>query len=199
MSPPSPPGSVLLDRPAMVTLVRLARRAVEEVVHLGQLPLVAAESLAPALREERGCFVTLTRHGALRGCIGNVLARGPLFQRVRENARAAAQRDSRFDPVRADELPEIEVEVSVLTAPRPLGFTSPEDLLRRLRPGRDGVVLHVGGRTATFLPQVWEKFCRANEFLDQLSAKAGGAPDAWRQPGTFVTTYEAQVLSEAAA
>ena len=113
-----------------------------------------------------------------------------------ENTRAAALRDARFSPVTADELETIEIEISVLAPPQPLAFASPAELLARLEPGRDGVVLELGARRATFLPQVWEKLPDKAKFLDQLALKAGGAPGDWRLPGTAVRIYQVEHFSE---
>jgi AmmeMemoRadiSam system protein A len=179
------------------TLVELARRAIRDSNATGQTPAVDEATLTPALRAPRGCFVTLTRRGKLRGCIGNLLPHEPLFQSVMHNACGAAFRDSRFPPVSGDELPELEVEISVLSKPLPLDYSEPGELLHRLCPGVDGVVLNVGGRTATFLPQVWEKIPDPAEFLDQLARKAGLPADAWRDPTATVLTYQAESFEDA--
>ena len=135
-----------------------------------------------AFRARRACFVTLTEHGDLRGCIGSIFPEESLYQAVIRRARSAATEDPRFSPVRRDELKEIEVEVSVLTVPQRLAFSSPEDLLAKLRPGVDGVVLRVGDHQATYLPQVWEKLPDKRVFMDELAEKAGLPAAAWRQP-----------------
>jgi AmmeMemoRadiSam system protein A len=113
-----------------------------------------------------------------------------------DNAVSAAMRDTRFLPVRPEELPQIEVEISVLTTPAPLAFSSPEDLLAKLHPHQDGVVLQVEGRGATYLPQVWEQIPDKVQFLNSLAQKAGCAPDAWRKPGTQVHIYHVESFSE---
>jgi AmmeMemoRadiSam system protein A len=140
--------------------------------------------------------VTLTVGGELRGCIGNIFPERPLAEDVIQNARNAALHDPRFSPVTADELGKIEVEVSVLSVPAKLQFSSPEDLLQKLRPQQDGVVLTVRGRRATFLPQVWEQLPDANDFLRHLSSKAGLSADAWRQPGTEIMIYHVDAFKE---
>jgi len=177
-------------------LLDLARRTVREAVATGGLPAASTEGLAPELTAARGCFVTLTKRGDLRGCIGNILPQGPLVRAVLENARSAALRDPRFDPVAAREVDGLEIEISVLTEPQPLFFSSPEDLLRRLQPGKDGVVLQMGRRSATFLPQVWEQLPDKTEFLDHLAEKAGCAPGAWRESGTTVLIYQVEAFKE---
>jgi AmmeMemoRadiSam system protein A len=176
-------------------LLALAREAVRRAVSGEPLPGVAGCQVPPRLTRPSGCFVTLTRAGELRGCVGNLEPRWPLWQAVVENA-AAATRDGRFSPVTRDELDTLELEISVLTVPAPLPFASPEDLLARLTPGRDGVVLEFGPRRATFLPQVWEKLPDRRRFLEELSLKAGAAADAWRRPGAGVSTYRVEHFSE---
>ncbi len=177
-------------------LLDLARRTVREVAATGRLPPAPSSDLAPELTAARGCFVTLTKGGELRGCIGNLQAQGPLIRSVVENARNAAVRDPRFRPVTASEVDRLEIEISVLTEPKPLLYRTPEDLLRRLRPGVDGVVLQMGSRGATYLPQVWEQIPDPKEFLNQLAEKAGCAPGAWREPDTAVFTYQVESFKE---
>lgn len=177
-------------------LLQLARKSLIEVVTNGRLPNVNATEFSARCSEEKGCFVTLTKKGVLRGCIGNILPNGPLWKSVMENARNAALRDYRFPPVQKEELNDIEIEISVLTVPQPLKFDSPEDLIRKLRPHKDGVVLELGLRSATYLPQVWEQLPEPVQFLSNLSMKAGGGPDDWRRPGTKVLTYQVEAFKE---
>jgi uncharacterized protein len=177
-------------------LVRLARQTLEEVVRHQRLPEVDAASFSSRLRQPSGCFVTLEIQGQLRGCIGHILPQEALYQAVMDNANSAALRDTRFSPVTPEELPRIEVEVSVLTVPQPLSFNSPADLLAKLVPNRDGVVLSIGFRRATFLPQVWEKLPDPERFLQQLSMKAGLDADDWRRPETSVQIYHVQAFKE---
>jgi AmmeMemoRadiSam system protein B/AmmeMemoRadiSam system protein A len=177
-------------------LLQLVRRTIRSVTSGGGLPEVPDSIVPAACRAERGCFVTLTAHGRLRGCIGSLSADQPLPRAVAENARNAALRDSRFSPVTADEVDELHIEISVLTEPRPLKFQSPDDLLAKLHPLLDGVVLKLGARRATFLPQVWEQLPDQAEFLNHLSAKAGCAADAWRGPEVSVSTYRVEAFAE---
>lgn len=179
------------------TLLGLARESLLEFVRTGGQPRVNESSLTPSLRELRSCFVTLHHHGELRGCIGNTQARDPLFHAVINNARGAAFRDTRFSSVRGTEIPELEIEISVLTEPIPLAFASPEDLLSKLRPNVDGVLLKVEGRTATFLPQVWEKIPAPADFMDELSRKARFPASAWQERGTVVSTYQVESFTSA--
>ena len=177
-------------------LLDLARKTVRESVETGRHPQIPPDGLAAKFTDHKGCFVTLTERGELRGCIGYIVAQGPLYKAVIENARNAALEDPRFPPVSPAEVDRLEIEVSVLTAPQPLFFASPEDLLRKLRPHQDGVVLRIGGRGATYLPQVWDQLPDKADFLDHLAEKAGCAPDAWRQPGVSVFIYHVEAFKE---
>jgi uncharacterized protein len=177
------------------TLLVLARRSVVQAARREDAPEVP-DGIAAHLRQEKGAFVTLTKGGELRGCIGDIFPEEPLVLAVINNARNAALRDPRFSPVTPDELGAIAIEVSVLSVPKPLPFSSPEDLLAKLRPNVHGVVLHVEGSRATFLPQVWEQLPDKVDFLNHLSAKAGREPDAWRGTGTEVQTYTAEAFEE---
>lgn len=176
-------------------LLGLARDSLRQAV-LGGKPVTVPAGVSQRLLVSRGCFVTLTVRGELRGCIGNIFPEKPLAQAVIDNACLAALNDSRFSPVTPDEVARIEIEVSVLTLPAPLRFDSPEELSSKLRPHRDGVVLKIGLHRATFLPQVWEQLPDANDFLNHLSAKAGLTPQAWREPGTEIMTYQVDAFKE---
>ncbi|MBN2506741.1 MAG: AmmeMemoRadiSam system protein A [Verrucomicrobia bacterium] len=179
-------------------LLRLARQTLEEVTRRGTLPEVPAGDLSPTLAAPAACFVTLTQFGRLRGCIGHIHPQEPLCQAVIDNTRNAALRDSRFPPVQPHETAELIIEISILTEPQPLAFVSPEELLRKLRPRTDGVVLHLGGRSATFLPQVWEHVPDTADFLDRLALKAGGQPPDWRSPQARIATYQVESFREQA-
>jgi len=177
-------------------LLGLARRALRAAAAGGELPTVPADSLNPKFTAPAGCFVTLTKRGELRGCIGYITAQGPLYRAVIENARNAAVQDPRFAPVTPREVDQLEIEISVLSEPAPLFFSSPEDLLRRLHPGVDGVVLQMGRRGATYLPQVWEQIPDKEEFLNHLAEKAGCDPSDWRGPDTTVFIYHVEAFKE---
>jgi AmmeMemoRadiSam system protein A len=174
-------------------LLRLARAAVEAGVRGERAPAAAAlAGGAPpdCCAEARGVFVTLHRHGALRGCIGYIEGVRPLGEAVVENALSAAFRDPRFLPLTADELEGLSVEVSVLTPLRPVPGPAAIEVPRH------GVVLSRDGRRAVFLPQVaaeqgWDR----DTLLSQLALKAGLPRDAWRQGATFLV-FEAQVFAE---
>jgi AmmeMemoRadiSam system protein A len=176
-----------------LTLLRLARQAVVLAAHDRPLPPVESES--PALQAEGCAFVTLTRDGALRGCIGGLEAFQPLAADVWEHAYAAAREDPRFQPVRPEELPGIRIEVSRLTEPTRL-TVPPGERLGSLRPGLDGVILRRGRMRATFLPQVWEKVPDPEVFLEMLCDKAGLARAAWRDDDVELFVYQVESFAE---
>ena len=178
------------------TLLHLARQALEYAVHGKELPLLDPAGLTPALQEEGASFVTLTERGELRVCIGALQPYQPLAEDVREHAIAAALQDYRFPPVRPDELAKIEIEVSRLTVPQPLDYTAPADLLDKLHPAVDGVILRDGLHRATFLPQVWEKIPDKAGFLDQLCTKMGASHDLWRRKHLEVLIYQVEEFHE---
>lgn len=157
------------------TLLTLARNAIAE--RFGQAQSPADD--CPELHKPGATFVTLTQHDNLRGCIGSLEAWRPLVQDIHENALAAAFRDPRFEPLRADELPITRVEVSLLTPAQPIFFTSEADALAQLRPEIDGVIFTAGQRRSTFLPQVWEQLPGPASFMAHLKQKAGLPANYW--------------------
>jgi AmmeMemoRadiSam system protein B/AmmeMemoRadiSam system protein A len=162
------------DDPGEV-LIPIARSAIGDILGLG---FQTAEHHA-FLHEQGACFVTLTRHGNLRGCIGTLQAHRKLLEDVKTNAKAAAFLDPRFEPLTATEFQSTLVEVSLLSPSEPLSFASEEEAIAALRPGIDGVVLQYGQHRGTFLPQVWEQLVEPREFLAHLKRKAGLSPDFW--------------------
>ncbi len=177
-------------------LLSLARQTIASVLAGREAPEVDLNAVSEDLRRPGASFVTLTIGGELRGCIGSIEARRPLVLDVRENAVAAAFHDPRFPPMSPQELDRTHIEISVLTPPQPLQYDDPVDLLIRLRPGVDGVIIERGWHRATFLPQVWEKLPDPREFLAHLCLKAGLPPDDYRRPGLRVYTYQVESFEE---
>jgi len=181
-------------------LVTLARSTLMEAFGL-PLPPADADRMRSALSDASfqvpsATFVTLKRKGQLRGCIGTLSASDPLAEGVRRNAVNAAFHDPRFPPLTEKEIEQVEVEVSVLSEPRPLPFSDPEDLLRKLQPNVDGVIIRQGHASATFLPQVWEQLPKKEDFLGHLCLKAGLPRDAWKRGRIEVSTYQVQYFEE---
>ena len=156
-------------------LLRLARDAIASAFGHTPAPLPTDAWL----QEPGAAFVTLTRDGELRGCIGSLEAHRPLIDDVRANARAAAFHDPRFAPLSARELDAVRVEVSLLSPLQPIAFADEADAIAQLRPGVDGVLLEQGLNRGTFLPQVWEQLPEPRQFMAHLKMKAGLPPDFW--------------------
>ena len=167
---PSPDhGELLLD---------LAQAALLDALHQPGAPAVPAP-LPAWLDEARGAFVTLTVDGRLNGCIGQIDRPEPLRTAIGRLARDAAFRDPRLPALRAEDLPGLEIEVSVLSPLDPIAFADRQDLLAQLRPGTDGLLIAAGPRRAVFLPDVWDQLPAPDAFLGHLLAKAGFPLDAW--------------------
>jgi len=178
------------------TLLHLAREALELGVRGKKLPKIDPSKLTNTLRENGATFVTLTINTELRGCIGTIQAYQPLAEDVREHAVAAALEDPRFARVEEDELRQIHIEVSRLTRPVPLEYLNTDDLLSKLRPNVDGVILSDGLHRAVFLPEVWEKLPSHKEFLDHLCYKMGVSPGLWRMKHLDVSVFQAEAFHE---
>ena len=178
------------------TLLKLARAALEAGVRRRPLPDPKKTELTPALSARGASFVTLTVKGNLRGCIGALEPYQSLAEDVVEHAVAAALDDYRFPPVQEAELSGIAIEVSRLTTAVPLDYQDPDDLLNKLRPGVDGIILRDGSRRATFLPQVWDQLPDKMEFLSHLCMKMGSSSDVWRKKHLEVLIYQVEEMHE---
>ena len=171
-------------------LLSLARRALE--AHFaGEPPPRLTSDRSEAFGEPRALFVTFRRHGRLRGCIGTLAPDGDLPRMVGVFALRAALEDPRFPPLSPAELPECAIEISVLTAPRPLERTEDVEV------GRDGLIVEAGGRSGLLLPQVAVEWGFDREaFLAETCRKAGLSYDTWQKPGTRVWVFQAEVFGE---
>ena len=176
-------------------LVRTARQTIETYLQEGKTP--PAPKVPSRLRECCGVFVTLTKHGELRGCIGHPMPTTPLIDAVIDSAVSSATRDPRFPSVEPEELQEIEVEVSVLSKPEIVRVKHPREYPSSIVIGRDGLIVECEGYAGLLLPQVpvewgWD----AEEFLSHACMKAGLAPDSWLDKNVGVSRFSAQVFSE---
>lgn len=161
-------------------LLPIARASIAEVLGINrQIDATLLDENAGWLQDKAACFVTLTRQGELRGCIGTLEAHRSLLDDVRANARSAAFHDPRFAPLKTKELDHIDIEVSLLSVAQPLLFDDEQDALRQLQPGIDGLVFEFGRYRSTFLPQVWQQLPDSREFMAQLKRKAGLSSDFW--------------------
>jgi len=162
-------------------MLNLAREALAWYLKYREIPDPKPQELTDNLKEKRPCFVTLTNKGRLRGCIGLFEFDRPLYKNIIERAILAATEDTRMPiSVYYDELKEIKIEISVLTEPKELKFSSPEDLLNKLTPLVDGVILYTQYGESTYLPQVWEGLPDKEAFLSSLCSKHGAPEDYWR-------------------
>ena len=189
------------DRPALPksarrTLLAAAREAMSGTLENGTAPAISSALFPWPLRARRASFVTLMANRELRGCVGTAEPCRALVEDVAHNARAAAFHDRRFPALTAaEELDALTISVSVLGVRRPLPFETDEDLLEKLVPGRDGLVIGNGGRRGLFLPQVWDSLPDPRDFLAHLKAKAelgAGALPA----GTTAHRFSAESFGE---
>ncbi len=177
-------------------MLHIAREALTAAAAQLDRPKITLDTLPPSLRDERACFVTLNEHGEQRGCTGTVFPRRALGEEISVSAVHSAIYDPRFAPVTPDEVPLIQIEISVLTLPTVLNFATPAELISQLRRGVDGVLIQKSGMRATYLPQVWDNFSNAADFLASLCRKAGLPADTWKQPGMKAEVYQTIVFEE---
>lgn len=185
-------GAAALTDQEKQTLLRLARHTLETFLETGRAPEDLSDfEITSALKEDLGAFVTLKIDNRLRGCIGYLKGIQPLYKAVMENTISAASRDPRFPPVQSKEASKIHMEISVLS---PLVRVLD---LEEIKVGRDGLIITLGGRRGTLLPQVpveygWSR----QEFLEHTCMKAGLPRDAYKKTATVIERYSAQVFSE---
>ncbi len=160
-------------------LIHVARRSIEHGLETGHPFVPDPADYAPPLQAKRACFVTLMSGDTLRGCIGTLEQEMPLIIAVAQTAYSAAFRDPRMPSVQCDELDTITISISILSDLYPLVFESEKELLAKIRPGIDGLLLKEGNRTGTLLPSVWENISDPVEFLQSLKMKAGLNPFYW--------------------
>jgi len=166
-------------------LLQVARHAIGFGLAHARAPEIDSDAYSEALRLHRASFVTLKLAGKLRGCMGTLNAYQSVVEDVCEHAFMAAFSDPRFSAVNATEAPLLDVSLSVLSERSRIDFASETDLLGKLRPLVDGLILIRGAQRATFLPAVWASLPEPKSFLEQLKRKASLSPDdhdyeAWR-------------------
>ncbi len=181
--------SPLADREKQL-LLEVARRALTAGVERREsIPDFPDDEV---LRQPGGAFVTLHRRGRLRGCVGQLPSKDPLIEVVAHCAKAAALEDQRFKPVRAEEVAEIEIELSILS---PLQDTT----LEKIEAGKHGLVVSRGWQRGVLLPQVATEFkWQAARFLEETCVKAGLEREAWQDPHTRIQAFTAEVFSDSA-
>ena len=171
----------LFNQEEQENLLQLAHDSVEYGITHGKALPVAVSKFNAHLQEHGAAFVTLEKHGQLRGCIGSVEAYRPLVEDVAKNAWSAAFRDPRFGQVTQTEFHNLHFEISILTKSQSMQFSSEVDLKQQIVPGKDGLILQDGYQRGLFLPAVWEKLPDVDSFLSQLKQKAGLSADHWSE------------------
>jgi len=172
-------------------LLKLARQAIADGISSVKTTYNDPILALPELLRPAAVFVTLHKHGKLRGCIGTTVAHMPLREAIVEYAQAAAFDDPRFPQVTADELPELHIEISVLSPMRPISSA------KEIIPGVHGVTVRMGRRAGLFLPQVWEQLPDLESFLGYLCAEKAGLPyDAWRNPECELRVFTVHAFEE---
>jgi len=182
-----------LNKANQQRLLDLAKSSIQHGLQTGRPIKVSLDDYPSELTEQRATFVTLQTNHQLRGCIGMLEAVRPLAEDIAENAFSAAFNDSRFPPLKAHELDDLEIHLSLLTPAEPVSFSSEQDLLSQLQPGIDGLILEEGLRRGTFLPSVWESLPEPEQFLKHLKQKAGLPPDYWSK-NIRIYRYQAEII-----
>jgi uncharacterized protein len=178
-----------------LTALRLARNAIES--ELLRSPLGRKDQLTPLFSEEGAVFVTIkTKEGALRGCVGSLIAHRSLYDDIIENSLSSAFKDPRFPPLNITELPFIKIEISLLKTPSELNYSGADDLLNKIVPNEDGLIIKYEDAQATFLPSVWEEISQKEEFISRLCQKAGLEADFWKSGKLEIYVYKAEKFSE---
>ena len=173
--------------------IRLARGALEHAVL--KKPVIKLK-LTPIFNAKRGVFVTLTRAGDLRGCIGLPYPVMPLGEAIEHAAKAAALEDPRFPPVSKEELSRIDLEVTVLTVPVPL-LCEPAERPANIKVGKHGLIVRGMGTSGLLLPQVATEYgWDSTTFLDHTCSKAGLSGKCWTSKNVELMTFEGQIFSE---
>jgi AmmeMemoRadiSam system protein B/AmmeMemoRadiSam system protein A len=173
------------------TLLKLARDTLKTYLSTGEKTDISNYTITERLKEERGVFVTLTKHGELRGCIGYIEGIKPLYEAVMDNAMNAALHDTRFSPVKEGELGEIEIEISVMTPLKPVKN------IEEIQVGTHGLYIKNGYYRGLLLPQVateyrWDR----KTFLEQVCRKAGMNKNAWEDKNSVIYIFSAQIFHE---
>jgi AmmeMemoRadiSam system protein A len=169
----------MLSTENQALLRELAYKSIRHGLETGKALEINITEYPAELQAKKATFVTLHRNNELRGCIGILEPVRPLAADIAYNAWAAAFSDSRFMPVNADELDELDIHISILGTPEEMDFMSEDDLVEQIRPGIDGLILEKGFNKGTFLPSVWDSLTDSHEFLNHLKLKAGLPANYW--------------------
>lgn len=182
--------SIELSEEDKALCLQVAKQSISHGIQHGCALKINHHDYSSHLQQILASFVTLNKGNKLRGCIGTLKAYQPLIEDIAEHAYAAAFNDPRFPAVRHNELDRLSIDISVLSTPTPLSFDSEDDLINKIRPNIDGLILEYGFNKGTFLPSVWEDLPNKKDFLNHLKTKAGLASDWWNND-IKVSRYEA--------
>lgn len=177
-------------------LLELARRTLEKYFQNKDILQIEIDDLSDSLKEKKGVFISLWENETLRGCVGCLEGIKPIFEMVIENSLASALFDSRFLPVKKEELNKIKIEISIIEPLKKIGFSNNEGLIKHLKKNQPGILIKKGAHQATFLPQVWEDLKTPEEFLSHLCSKAGMKEDCWKNIDFEIYQYQANVFKE---
>jgi AmmeMemoRadiSam system protein A len=176
----------------MKELLKLARQTIEH--YFSGKSFIVSPFIKKKYSDKQACFITLKIKKKLRGCIGSIYPRHALWQDVIDNSLNAAFHDSRFLPVKKEEMKKIKIEVSVLTIPKKIEYNSIDELKRKI--SHKGVILRGGYNSATYLPQVWKEIPSKVEFLSSLCQKAGLSSNSWKSNSLDFWVYSVKKISE---
>ncbi len=174
------------SREERTLMEKIARQAVETYIRDGKR--IQFDDVPDSFKKRLACFVTLNDEVDLRGCIGTIEPVDKLYRSIIDNAIGAATRDPRFTPVTPDELEGLRYEVSVLSEPKEISFSTDEELFEKIK--SNGVIVSKSGSRAVYLPQVWEYFKNPENFLSSLCRKAGLSPDEWKEKGIKIFVFQ---------
>ncbi len=173
------PFTEKLSSEGQKTLLKVVKQSIQYGLEEGTPLPINFTDYPGELTQQRATFVTLKIADQLRGCIGTLEAHLPLIEDIARNAFSAAFKDPRFPPVSEAEVENLDIHLSLLTEPEPIEFDSQQDLLGKIRPSVDGLILEEGSHRGTFLPSVWESLTTPESFLEHLKMKAGLSREYW--------------------
>lgn len=183
-------------------LLQLARRTIQKYLENKEILNIEAEDLDPSLKDKKGVFVTLWKKENknlrnLRGCIGNLESKKPIYQNVIDNSIASALFDPRFPPVSSNELNDIKIEISILSKLKKIpDFNNYQKMTEYLENNKPGLFIKKGSCQATFLPQVWNELPDAESFLSHLCQKAGLESEEWKKMNLEMYQYTVEIFNE---
>ncbi|MCS7123135.1 MAG: AmmeMemoRadiSam system protein A [Candidatus Aenigmarchaeota archaeon] len=175
-------------------LLELARKAIEKYVRKGKI-LELPKNVPEEFNKKKGVFVSIYKNSELRGCIGFPYPEKNLIEALVE-AAILATRDFRFEPLKEDELDKISIEISILTKPKKIEAKNYKELLNKIEPLKDGIIVKKGSKSALFLPQVWNVLKEKEDFLSQLCLKAGLEQFEWLNKDIEFYKFRAKIISE---